>query len=235
MRKESAYASILLLLTSGVAARASSAIYLTGTTDVVAFNGKSDTITIGSSSCTVPNTGNCTFGGTQNVGTGDLSWSITTPNTAANITYEAFGDITEGTAGTFSAIEGDNTLTGVFSLDAWIYDGVSYGPQGDYEGIDLEGTITNLQLTPGASNFNNQIFNSFLDLPSANSYDVVLDVGNCTSGSKVEPCIAPLDPTASFTSLQLTPNSVTPEPGTFVLLLAGAVAGARVFHRKRLS
>jgi hypothetical protein len=169
------------------------------------------------------------------VGTGDLSWSITTPNTAANITYDAFGDITEGTAGTFSAIEGDNTLTGVFSLDAWIYDGVSYGPQGDYEGIDLEGTITNLQLTPGASNFNNQIFNSFLDLPSANSYDVVLDVGNCTSGSKVEPCIAPLDPTASFTSLQLTPNSVTPEPGTFVLLLAGAVAGARVFHRKRLS
>jgi hypothetical protein len=241
MRNELPYASILLLITAGVAARADSSINLIGTSDIVSFNGKSDTITIGSASCPDPNTGNCAFAGTQSLGTGDLTWTITTPNTSGNITYDPFGDITQETAGSFSGVEGADSLTGTFLLNAWTYDGNSYGPDGEYQGIDLEGTITNLQLTDGSANFNNQIFNGFLDQPAATSYDVVLDVGNCTSGTKTEPCIpdiqqvGPADPTATFNSLELTPNSTTPEPGTLVLLLTGAAAGFRALRRRRLS
>ncbi|MGD0729966.1 MAG: PEP-CTERM sorting domain-containing protein [Terracidiphilus sp.] len=234
MHKKCAFlASILLLFTSGVAARASSVISLTGTTDVVSFNGKANTITLGSASCPVEGSGSCTFAGSQSLGAGTLSWTITTPNADYGITYDFSGGISEAPGATFSASDGVDSLTGAFSLDAWAYDGNSYGPQGEYQGIDLEGAITNLLYSGGPSDPNNGAFNSFLDLPAATSYGLVLDVGNCTSNGKgAEPCITIPDPTATFTSLDLIPASATPEPGTFALLLTGAAAGYRRLRRR---
>jgi hypothetical protein len=216
------YTTFLTLFASGIMTAGS--ISLTGTSDVVAFNGVASTITMGSASCPTPGTGTCTYGGSQTLGAGTLSWDFLTPNPAGNITFDGGGDVFGPTGGTFSASDGVDNMSGTYSLSQWTYDGTP-DSSGD-DGIDLIGTIivTNVFLN-GGGDPNQAAFESLLSLPGANSYSFTLDVGDCTSGSKAKPCIVPSDPSAQFLSLNLTPNLTTvPEPGTLGAMAAGFLA-----------
>jgi len=205
-------------------------IGLTGSSDVVAFDGVDFVITMGSASCVTP-TEICTYGGSQPLGSGTLSWNFQTPNTES-ITYDPFlGTVVGPTGGTFSVSDGVDGFAGTYSLSQWTYDGVP-DTSGD-DGIDLIGqiTVTNLTLA-GGEDPNQAAFESFFSLPASASYAFTLDVGDCTRGFKSGQCITPTDPSASFISLSLTPQG-TPEPGTLGLGVAGLLAVAGL--RRRLS
>jgi MYXO-CTERM domain-containing protein len=224
------YLTFMTVLASGI--MNAGTVGLTGSSDLVAFNGSGDppdgTITMGSASCITPNTGTCTYGGSQSLGSGTLSWEFLTPNTNGNITYSPFSGTVDGpTGGTFSVNDGVDSFSGTYSFSQWTYDGTP-DSSGD-DGIDLTGLITVTDLTlVGAGDPNEAAFESFLSLPGATSYSFTLDVGDCTAGRRSEQCIVPTDPSASFLSLNLIPQG-TPEPGTWGLSLAGvlAVAGLR--------
>jgi hypothetical protein len=236
--------SIRLLLSAfaaaGVALAGASAtrISLTGTTDTVAFNGSLDTITLGSQGCSTPNIGNCTYSGTQPLGAGSLTWTFTTPNTAGNITWNPVEFTLSGPAGgTFLASDGVDSLMGTYIFSTYNYDDTTFGSDFQFNGIDLNGTITVTGTTlAGGSDPNQGAFESFMDVPGAVSYAFTLDVTDCTDGSKAAACILTPDPTAQFNSLDLTPTvgtTTTPEPGAFGMMAAGLLCGAVALRRKR--
>lgn len=220
------YLTFLTTFASGL--MSASVIWLTGSNDLVAFDGTADTIIMGSASCTVPDTGTCTYGGSQPLGPGTLSWEFQTPNTNGNITYSpASGSVDGPAGGTFSVSDGVDSFSGTYSLSQWTYDGTPDG-SGD-DGIDLVGTITVTGLTlAGGGDPDQAAFEGFLSLPGATSYSFTLDVGDCTADSESQQCIIATDPSASFLSLGLT-SQATPEPGTWGLSAAGvlAIAGLR--------
>jgi hypothetical protein len=237
--------TIRLLLGSVLAAGTAFAIpfiSLTGTTDLVAFNGNIgvDTITLGSQKlpdgCTTAGVGTCTYSGMQSLATGTLTWTFYTPNTTGNIVYGLFGGVTGPTGGTFTASDGIDSVSGDYILNSWDYDGNSYGADQQFQGIDLGGVITVTDTTLlGGSDPLESSFVSYMELP-ASSYDFTLDVGNCTAGSgnKTVACIAQTDPTAYFNSLDMTPIPASvPEPGTVGLAAAGLLAGIFALRRRR--
>jgi len=91
------YVTFLIMFASGV--MNAGAIGLTGSSGLLAFNGAIDTITMGSASCTVPDTGTCTYGGSQSLGAGTLSWEFQTPNTDGNIVYSPVSGSVDGPTG----------------------------------------------------------------------------------------------------------------------------------------
>jgi hypothetical protein len=227
---------ILLLIAAGsLSAKPIPPISLTGTSDLVEFNGYFSSVRLGSASCTVPGTGTCTYGGSQSLGAGTLSWEFQTPNTFGNITYDPFGDLYGPTGGTFSASDGVDSLQGSYTFSSWTDDNSPYGPDNEYYGIDLNGTITVTSETlAGGGDPNESSFESLFSLPGATSYNFTLDVGNCTHGNSTVVCIEPSDPTAFFNSLTLTPQSATvPEPGTMGLMAAGVLAAFVVRGRMK--
>jgi len=222
-----------------LSAKTISTITLTGGSNLVAFNGSLDTITLGWVGCGKPDTGTCTYGGSQSLSPGTLTWQFQTPNTSGNITYDDRGDVYGPTGGTFSASDGVDSVNGTYVFTGWTYDDTPYGSDDQFLGIDLSGTITVTGVTlEGGSDPNEAAFESFLDLPGATSYNYTLDVGDCTAGAvfgnKTVACIQAIpDPTGYFNSLTLTPQSTTPEPGTLGLMAAGLLAAFAV--RKKLN
>lgn len=212
-------------------------ISLTGTEDLVAFDGKLLTVTLGWVSCQTPNTGTCTYGGLQPLGAGNLTWQFQTPNTADNITYDTLGDLPGPTGGTFSASDGVDSFAADYAFSSWNYDSSPYGSDSQFYGIDLNGTITVTSVTlEGGGDPNQSAFTSFLSLPETTSYSFTLDVGNCTAnGNKTVACIVPGDPTGYFESLTLTPLTTqsTPEPGTMGLMAAGLLTAMAARRRMR--
>jgi hypothetical protein len=238
--------AILLLVLSSVAVVSLPAgtISLTGTGDLVAFDGKLDTVTLGWVSCTTAGSGTCTYGGSQSLGAGTLTWQFQTPNVAANITYDPSGDDLSGpapgptTGGTFSAGDGVDSVGGTYAFSSWNFDSSPYGSDSQFYGIDLNGVITVTSLTlEGGGDPNGGAFTSFLMLPETTSYSFTLDVGDCTAGgNKTVACIITPDPTAYFNALTLTQATTqsTPEPGTVGLLAAGLLAAIGWRHRTRI-
>jgi hypothetical protein len=168
------YLIFLTMFASGV--MNAGVIELTGSNDLVAFNGAADTITMGSASCTVPDTGTCTYAGSQSLGSGTLSWEFQTPNTGGNIIYSPIsGSVAGPTGGTFSATDGVDAFSGTYSLSQWAYDGTPDGS--GFDGIDLTGAINVTGLTlVGGGDPNEAAFESFLSLPGTTSYSFTLDV-----------------------------------------------------------
>jgi len=223
------YTTLLALAAAG--AVPAGTIALSGSTDLVAFNGTDTTITLGELSCSSPGVGTCTYTGSQSIGSGTLTWQFQTPNTAANITWDYLGDLFGPTGGTFSASDGSDSLNGSYVLNSWAPDGILIG---DYEGIDLDGTITVTGVTlNGGSDPNEGAFESLLSVPATSSYSFVLDVGDCSARGRGETfCIVPTDPTAQFESLTLTAQgTAAPEPGTLGLMTVGLLAAFGVRRR----
>jgi hypothetical protein len=202
-------------------------IGLTGTTDLVEFNGTDFVLTLGES-CP---SNVCSYGGSQTLGAGTLAWAFASPDNGS-IQYDGVGDISgPSPAGTFNAGDGVDSLTGSFVFNSWEYDGVADG-NGD-DGIDLFGTITVTGTTlVGGGDPNQAAFESMFDLPGATAYGFTLDVGDCTNGDPV-PCIPVPDPSASFISLNLTQQSTAPEPGTFVMAGLALASALATYRRQR--
>jgi hypothetical protein len=120
-------------------------------------------------------------------------------------------------------------------LDSWNYDDTSYGSDDQFSGIDLYGAITVTGSTlAGGSDPNQAAFESLLSLPEVTSYAFTLDVGDCTAhGNTTVACIEPTDPSPYFNSLNLTPQTNTPEPGTLGLMAAGLLTACIVRRRKK--
>jgi hypothetical protein len=195
---------------------------------MVAFNGRLDTITLGSASCRTTDTRTCTYGGSQPLGTGTLTWEFLTPNTLDDITFDPFSEQVFGPAGgTFSASDGVSDIVGTYAFTSWADDGVPDG-NGD-DGVDLNGTITITSTSLSGQDLNLGAFESYLGLPAA-SYGFTLDLGDCFSGIEASLCIAIPDPSAQFTSLSLSPQGV-PEPATFGAVALGLAAAFTLRRR----
>lgn len=222
------YTTLLALAAAG--AVPAGTIALSGSTDLVAFNGTDTTITLGEN-CVTPVAGVCTYTGTQPIGAGTLTWQFQTPNTANNITWDYLGDLFGPSGGTFSASDGSDSLNGTYSLTSWAFDGILIG---DYIGIDLMGSIAVTGVTlNGGSDPNEGAFESLFSVPGTTSYGLVLDLGDCTAGgSKETYCIQPTDPSGHFESLTLTAQGTpAPEPGTLGLMTVGLLAAFGVRRR----
>lgn len=219
------YIHLSILLSIAAGSLPAGTISLGGSSDLVAFNGKAGTITLGSVGCSTPDTGTCTYQGSQSLGSGTLTWAFQTPNTTGNITFDGIGDVYGPTGGTFSARDGVDSLNGSYTFSSWNYDSTSYD-DGDFYGIDLNGTIIVTGLTlEGGGDPNESAFESYLSVPGTASYSITLDVGDCTAnGNKTVACIAVPDPTAYFNGLTLSPQGTVPEPGTLGLMAVGLLA-----------
>jgi len=220
----------LFLLTS--ASLPASTVSLTGSTDLVAFNGHLDTITLGSASCPIPDTGTCTYGGSQPFGTGTLTWQFQTPNTTDNIMWSNFPDVGQiigPTGGTFTVSDGVDSVTGFYGLGAFSDDGVA--DSNGYDGIELVGNIIDDDATLPDSDPNQGAFET--DFIASGDYWLFnLDVGDCFSGNKAAACIVPTDPSAQFISFNIIAED--PEPGTMSLVAAGLLAAIAARRRRTM-
>ncbi len=151
------YSFTAVVLTGGLASAGS--ISLTGTEDLVAFNGTDFVITLGEN---CPG-GFCTYAGSQPLGGGSLNWKFQTPDNESTIWNDPFLlDVTGPTGGTFHADDPIDSFDGTYTMSSWNYDGVA--DSNGHQGIDLFGTIvvTAVSLTPGDPN--NAAFQSFWSL-----------------------------------------------------------------------
>lgn len=217
-----------MLLVSAATMFGSSTFSLTGGTDLVAFNGKDFVLTLGESCPSAI----CQYGGSQTVGAGTLTSLFTTPDNES-ITYDGVGDFrAPSPAGDFMANDGVDSITGSFIFTSWNYDGVE-DTNGD-DGIDLNGIITVTGTTlEGGGDPNQSAFEALFDLPGPTSYSFTLDVGNCVDGTKATACIPVPDPSASFISLDLTPQSSVPEPSALGIASIGLAAALAAYRRRK--